>query len=940
MSKVNRGNSPRQSYLTVRALGRLTSACVAVSLRAVVYGSVCPYEGDAVATPAHAPETWFHIIDGNVSREGLAADIKAIAESGISGIQFFHGGWSAKPWPGVKDPAEVTYLRRCTDEGNIYNDSTLPLETFRLKVEESSLDAPRVAALCTKSWDESEWISVSASQIADETAKKRQRAADGTSCFWRRVVNGKSIRSAKWMTTGLGVYNLFVNGHPVGADFLKPGFTHYAKTRRSFTYDVTQFLRRGMDETNDFGAEVSSGWWRDKSGGYAGKKSAFRCVIELTYVDGTTDLVGTRANEWFGEVAGPVKHAGIFDGEEYDARQTSCSRKPRVEFVSEGCERNDEFAGEILPSEGAEVCLRCDLAIKRGPFSILPGKTLVIDFGQNCAAVPRFVFRANRGTVLTALPGEMLNDAEKGDRGCDGPKGSVYRANLRIPNDGMRVVYTFADENETAYMPTFTYFGYRFLAIAATEKVEIESVTSVPVTSVAKEMETGSLTTGVPALNAFISNVYWGQISNYLSVPTDCPQRNERRGWLADTQVFAEAGAYNADTCRFLRKWMRDVRDSADDQGGFPSAAPWAHYGDDYWKFGWADASVIVPWTAWKMFGDREIVEENFAAMARFVRRLDETKYDLEPKIGYNFADWLSYEKFETCGNSFGGWGKWEKDPDAMNYRRYLAACYWLYDARLMAQMAEALGRSKEAVWFKGSADRALAHIRGKFLESDGLLLKPMRDLQTACVFALHFGIVEGVAKTATLALLKKSIREHGDCLQTGFLGTSFLMDALSECGETELCYTLLLQHKNPSWLYSVNQGATTVWERWNSYTKDKGFGPVGMNSFNHYAYGQVIGWMYRNIAGIAADPANPGFRRIVMKPLPDKRIGFVRASYRSRAGLITSEWKYKCDRWIWDFTVPVGATASVTLPDETTAKIYGAGSYHIERTENRRTNR
>ena len=798
--------------------------------------------------------------------------------------------------------------------------------------------APRVEALDAKAWEASEWISVASAPVAGEAEKKAQRAADGTSVFRYRHMNAKEVVSAKWMTAGLGVYQLYLNGGlPLGKDFLKPGFTHGLKTKRSFTYDITAPLRKGKGEANDFGVEVSAGWWRDQVVGFIGKKSAFRGVIEFTYADGTTELVGTKASEWYGCVAGPVKHAGIFDGEEYDAREwANCARRPQGEFAPGGCERNDEFKGEILPTDGAEVCLRCDLAkscgMVRKDLVVKPGEPLVVDFGQNCAAVPFFSFRAKRGTVLTALPGEMLNDADKGQRGCDGPKGSVYRENLRMPANGMRVVYTFAGEDWEEYCPTFTFFGYRYISISATDEVEVKCLASVPVTSITKEMETGRLETGVADLNKFISNVYWGQLSNYLSVPTDCPQRNERLGWMADTQVFTEAGAFNADTSGFFRKWTRDVRDSVDAEGGYPSVAPFAQYGNDCWKLGWADAGVIVPWTVWKMFGDTGIVADNFDAMAKFVRKLDETKYDLEPKIGYNYADWLSYEKFETCGNSFGSWNEWRNDPDAMNYRRYLAACYWLYDARLMVQMAEALGKADEAAWFKGSADRALAHIRGKFVEADGLLLKPMRNLQTACVFALHFRIVEGKAAVATLELLKKNIREHGDCLQTGFLGTSFLMDALSECGETELCYTLLLQHKNPSWLYSVDQGATTIWERWNSYTKDKGFGPVGMNSFNHYAYGQVLGWMYRNIAGIAADPTNPGFKNIIMKPLPDKRLGSAKAEYRSRAGLITSAWRYEGDKWIWDFTIPEGATASVTLPGESAAKPYATGTYHIER--------
>ena len=280
-------------------------------------------------------------------------------------------------------------------------------------------DVRRVDALDAKAWAASEWISAKAAKVAGEAEKKHQRAADGTSAFWRRVVNAKAVKSAKWMTSGLGTYELYLNGKGVGRDFLKPGFTHVKKTRRSFTYDVTALLKTGAGEANDFGVEVSAGWWRDQIVRHAGRKSAFRGVIEFTYADGTTELVGTKASDWFGEVAGPVKHAGIFDGEEYDAREeANCARQPQGAFAPGGCERNDEFKGEILPSDGAEVCLRFDLAkdrdLVRRDLVVKPGEPLVVDFGQNCAAVPCFVFRAPRGTVLTALPGEMLNDADKG----------------------------------------------------------------------------------------------------------------------------------------------------------------------------------------------------------------------------------------------------------------------------------------------------------------------------------------------------------------------------------------------------------------------------------------------------------------------------------------------------------------------------------------------
>ena len=783
------------------------------------------------------------------------------------------------------------------------------------------------------------WISVPDAPVYKGPVCDGSRAADGTSWFAREFVNGGAVASAKWTVSGLGVFEVFVNGARVGDDFLKPGFTHNKKTKYSFTYDVTDLLRRGAGEKNVLAAEVSAGWWRDKivtpaskdpEGGFVGSKSAFLGELEITYADGRRETISTDAENWRCGIAGSVVHAAIFDGEEYDARV-----KDPVggEGLVEKPEINTEFCGRVFPTSGAEVTLRRDLAMKRGPYSLKKGETLVVDFGQNSSAVPEFVFSAARGTVLTALPAEMLNDADKGERGCDGPKGSVYRANLRIPDEGMRVVYTFSGEGVERYMPRFTFFGYRYISITATDDVEIESVASIPVTSIKKEMELGSLETGDESVNRFIKNVYWGQLSNYLSVPTDCPQRNERLGWMADTQVFCEAGAFNADTRSFFRKFTRDMRDSMSEDGGYPAVAPFAQYGNEKFSLGWADAGVIVPWTIWRQFGDESIVRENWAAMSKFVRRLDETRYDFEDKLHYIYADWLSYETFETCGNKFGSWKtKWRKDPDAMNYRRYLAACYWLYDARLMAEMGRAIGKADEAAWFDGSAARALAYIRGRFLEPDGLLLKPMRHLQTACVFALKHGIVEGAARAATKELLLKSIREHGDCLQTGFLGTSFIMDALTECGAVDTAYTLLLQHKNPSWLYSVDQGATTVWERWNSYTKADGFGPVGMNSFNHYAYGAVLAWMYRTAAGIAPDFRDPAKPVIVMAPKPDRRLGWVRAEYKTPAGLAESSWLYDGDDWIWTFRVPAGATALVTVPGDGFSRTFEPGVYSLRR--------
>ncbi len=827
----------------------------------------------------------------------------------------------------------------------------------------------RIEALDASLWNESEWISAVDAPVYAGKVEDGARAADGASWFVREIENEGKVVSAKWMTSGLGIYELYVNGTRIGEEALKPGFTHVKKTRRSFTYDVTECFKKGEGEKNFLAAEVTGGWWRDKIVNFTGKKSAFRSVLELTYADGTVKVVGTKAGEWMAGVGGPVKHGAIFDGEEYDERVEapycgSDSFKP--------AEKNDEFKGEILPSEGGEVVRRFDLALKpvvayvwqgvdgadeankvfgtvhklrdvkieeKGALAdctLAKGETLVVDFGQNCAGVPIFVFAAAEGTVLTCLPAEMLNDGNgERSRGNDGPAGSVYRENLRVPTKGMRIVYTFgATRNDptAVYMPMHTFFGYRYISVTATDDVKISAVASIPVTSIRKDMELGKIETGVEDVNKLISNVYWGQLSNYLSVPTDCPQRNERLGWTADTQVFTEAGAFNADTSSFFHKWMRDLCDNQDSRGGFPGVAPFGQYGNEPMRLGWADVGVITPYQVWKQFGDTKILSENWASMEKFVARVNETKYDYDATKdengGYQWADWLSYEDLESCSGK--AWNKDGLRPEAKLYWNYLGACYWLWDAQMMCEMAAAIG--KDADRYANMAANAKAYILKNFFEEDGLVAKPLRGMQTPALFAIKFKLVEGEAKGRTIQALRKNFADHGDCLQTGFLGTSILMETLSANGMSDIAYTLLLQHKNPSWLYSVDQGATTIWERWNSYTKERGFGDVGMNSFNHYAYGAVLAWIYKDAAGIAADPKAPGFRNIIMAPKPDRRLGHVNAEYKSAAGLVKSSWRYEGEKWIWDFTVPEGATADVTLPGESVAKRYTAGTYRIVR--------
>jgi len=826
--------------------------------------------------------------------------------------------------------------------------------------------------LDNSAWNVSQWISVVDAPIAKGPALDGYKSAPGSNWFLSTVTNEKKVTKAVWMTAGLGVYDLFVNSQLVGKEVLKPGFTHYAKTKRSFTYDITDMFQKNAGEENVLSVQVTPGWWADKiitPGGDTmfGKKCAFRGVLELTYADGTKVQLGTDTENWKAGIAGPVKHAGIFDGEEYDAR---CPMGYDTPELLKTPEVNTEFAGEILPDNGAEIYQREDLTLhpvriyvwKNVSGSVLtdneeekefgtviikreykdgdiielhPEEKLVVDFGQNAAAVPSFEFEAAEGTCLICRPSEILNDGNgAAKRGMDGPEGSTHRRNLRVDDNEIWMTYTFGPaEGFVSYRPRTSFWGYRYITVTADGAVRFQSISSVPVTSIAQDMEIGKVETGNELINKLISNTYWGQLSNYLSVPTDCPQRNERLGWMADTQVFTETGTFFANTDRFFHKWMKDVRDSQSETGGYPGVSPYAQYGNEMMRLGWADAGVIVPWTVWKQFGDKTIVDECWDSMEKFMAHVNETKYDhkalAEENRNYNWNDWLSYEALESSSRR--AFVDDATRAQAEEYWCYLGACYWALDAGMMKDMAVSTGR--DAAKYETMETRAKEYIRERFLNADGTFcLETLNTMQTPALFALKLNLVEGQPKADMLARLRKNFEDHGNCLQTGFLGTSILMATLTENGMVDMAYELLFQRKNPSWLYSVDNGATTIWERWNSYMVDKGMGPNGMNSFNHYAYGAVCEWIWETAAGIAADPAQPGFQHIIMKPVPDKRLGSLTAEYKSAAGVIKSAWHYEGDTWVWKFTVPKGSSAQVTLPGETESKEYTSGTYTVKK--------
>ena len=749
----------------------------------------------------------------------------------------------------------------------------------------NSGDVRLTDSLDDSAWEQSRWISAADAPVVTGPIGAGERAADGASWFVAEVDLSGKVESGRWMTTGLGVYQLYVNGELVGEEVLKPGFTHFRKTKISYTYDITDILRKH----NVLAAQLTPGWWADKivstgPDGMNGRKCAFRSVLEITYTDGRKELFGTDTLNWKAGIAGPVKHAAIFDGEEYDARELPGFLVPEKLSVPEV---NSEFNGEIVPTGGAEIYHRHDLALapvrayvwkevegeregeagkvviereyKDGDVMRLSkGENLVIDFGQNSAAVPFFKFKAAEGVTLNCLPAEMLNDGNgAASRGMDGPEGSIHRRNLRTQDVGIRLDYTFAgDGGYVSYIPMCTFFGYRFINLTADGDVSFRSIRSIPVSSISRELETGVISTGNDLINRLISNTVWGQRSNYLSVPTDCPQRDERLGWTADTQVFAETGSFFASTRRFFHKWMRDMRDTQSPLGGFPGVAPYAQYGSgdhEMMRCGWADAGIIVPWTVWKQYGDTDIIDENWEAMEKFMDHIASTSYrhslHSAENGNYQWADWLSYEPLESCsGRHMGADGRIL--PEALKYWDFLCGSYWAIDAGMMRDMAAATGR--DVAKYETMYQNARDYLRETFLDEDGRFkVEILNTMQTPALFALKNNLLEGEAKASVIRRLRENFADHDGCLQTGFLGTSILMQTLTDNGMADVAYDLLFQRRNPSWLYSVDNGATTIWERWNSYTVENGMGPNGMNSFNHYAYGCVCQWIWET-AGIS----------------------------------------------------------------------------------------
>lgn len=728
------------------------------------------------------------------------------------------------------------------------------------------------------------------------------------------------VSSAKINLTALGVIEVYVNGIKIGEkDRLKPGFCSFNKRALSFEYDITDALTNG---NNRILAVCSRGWYSGRiAGDYYGANPP-AVMICLDYFDKDGEHLVVTDESWKSTIGGRVVFADIWDGEYYDATVESYEQISKSDFDTlswENAKICNYFDGEVSPFIGETVRVRNELTLKpveinvfnsindngtefgeivvdysstEFPITLKKGQKAVVDFGQNAAGRTAIMVSGQKGTVVKQRYSEMLNDSGSKSRGNDGPKGSVYTINMRSAKAKSYCVLN--GEDKFTYKPEFTFFGFRYVEISADKDIVLHKCDFEIIGSATKE--TGKIETSCSLLNKFISNVIWGQRSNYLYVPTDCPQRDERLGWTGDTQAFSRTAAYNADIRGFMHKWLQDMRDAQGKDGGFSDVVPRVMCCQTENASAWGDAGIIVPYNIYLMFGDTSIIAEHYEAMEKYIDCIIRN-YGYSGAIP-RYGDWLAYDR---CKNEF------------------VSSAYFVHDLDLMVEMSKAIGKAEKAKYYKSEREKAHKYFCDNFM-ADGELIE---KTQANYVLALCFDLLSDDYKAKATNELIVKIKENGNKLSTGFVGTYLLCPTLSKMGEDNMAYTLLLQKNEPSWLYSVLQGATTIWERWNSYTLKNGFGNVGMNSFNHYAYGAVMEWMYRYMAGIETD--GYGFENLLLAPRIDTRtpdeipedqekITWVKASYDSVKGLIESEWNCEKD-FTYKCTVPEGITATLLLP-------------------------
>ena len=704
----------------------------------------------------------------------------------------------------------------------------------------------------------------------------------------RTIALLKQVQSARLYVTALGSYRVFLNGIRVGDDVMTPDFTDYRKRVLYQTYDVTKLLTNG---NNVISAVLGDGWYG--SGltwvgmHFFAPPDRFIAQLELEYTDGTHDTVVT--DEKWRTSGSPILRSDIYNGEVYDGRLEQAGwEKPDFDD-SKWKPAVVAAAPPIAVSSQIDAPARVIATLVPKSVTPVANGAYIFDLGQNMVGWTTLKVKGAAGTKVRLRFAEILN-----------PDGTIYTANLR--NADATDVYTLRGGDEETFAPHFTFHGFRYVEMTGypgtptLDAIRGDVVSSVSGDPVAK-LETSS-----DLVNRMWSIGIWGQRGNFLSIPTDCPQRDERLGWMGDAGVFWRTGSYNFDIAAFSQKFIQDIVDAQSNQGAFTNVSPNTlpsseeqfedptASSDRVGAPGWGDAGVIVPWTTWMQYGDKSVIEQNWDAMQRWMEFIQSRNPDfLRTKaVGPNFADWLA--------------------PDEHTNKDLLATAYWALIAHMMSQMAHATGKESDAKRY----DDLVQNIRGAFqkayIKDDG---EVGTGTQTSYVVALYTKMAPPALEPMLVDKLVKDIESRDWHLSTGFLGTPFLLFTLADHGRSDVAYRLLLNDTYPSWGYMLSKGATTWWERWNGDTGDP-----SMNSYNHYAFGSVIAWVYRYAAGIDTTPDSPGFKEIVIHPHLDARMTSARADYDSVYGKIVSDWKgTPAGPFSLSVTIPANASARVFLP-------------------------
>jgi alpha-L-rhamnosidase len=728
-------------------------------------------------------------------------------------------------------------------------------------------------------------------------------SATRPSPLFRKVFSlTKKIQSATAYITAHGLYEAQINGQRVGDAFLTPGWTSYNKRLQYQAYDVTALLQKGE---NAVGATLGDGWYRGYVGyrptpNLYGKDIALLFQLEVTYTDGTTATI--ISDDSWKSSTGPVRFAEIYYGATIDDRmQQKDWSTANFNDKSWYEVKVQDFPKDILVATYNEP-VRKHETFKPIKIFKTPKGEQVIDFGQNLVGWVQMKVTGNSGDKITLSHAEVIDKA-----------GNFYTDNLRTARS--QDVYILKGGSEETFEPQFTWQGFRYIKVEGYPgDLKPENFTAIALYSDMKPAGTFSCSNAL--INQLQHNIQWGQKGNFLDVPTDCPQRDERLGWTGDAQVFSRTASFNMNVHNFFTKWLKDVAADQYENGSIPFVIPnviaqGAKTGPGA-STGWADVSTIIPWNMYLAYGDKRILEDQYNSMKAWVGYMQQqSKNDLW-NTGAHFGDWLFYSlNDDTDGSS------------AITSKYLIAQCFYAYSTQLLINAANVLGKTEDVTYYTALLTKIKDAYLREYVTPNGLISS---DTQTAYVLALQFDMLPENLRQQAAGRLVSNISRYRNHLTTGFLGTPYLCHVLSRFGYADVAYKLLLQDTYPSWLYPVKMGATTIWERWDGIKPDGTFETPTMNSYNHYAYGAIGDWMYRVIAGIDTKTDAPGYKQIIIKPTVGGSLENASADYETNYGKISSHWKLENGNLLLDVEIPPNTTATVYIPTKNGSEVLEGG--------------